>query len=327
MSQKTITVAVTGAAGQIGYAALFALASGQAFGPNTKLKLQLLELESALPSLEGLVMELEDCAFPLLEGVSISSDPKQAFSGVNWSLLIGARPRGPGMERSDLLQANKAIFEEQGAAIGDVAADDVKVLVVGNPCNTNAYITMKNAHDVPNDRFFAMTMLDQNRARTQLALKAGVSVADVTKICIWGNHSATQFPDFYHAKINGKPVLDFIDEIWLQKIFVPMIQKRGAAVIAARKSSSAASAANGVIETLACIEGIHPEADQFFSVALASQGEYGVSPDLICSYPCKRLHDGRIEVIQGWEMSKFADECFRSSVRELEAELGAVITA
>lgn len=327
MSQKTITVAVTGAAGQIGYAALFALASGQAFGPNTKIRLQLLELESALPALEGLVMELEDCAFPLLETVSVTSDPKQAFLGVNWALLIGAKPRGPGMERSDLLQANRSIFEEQGAAIAAAAADDVKVLVVGNPCNTNAYITMQNAVDVPQDRFFAMMMLDQNRARTQLAIKAGVSVSDITQLCVWGNHSATQFPDFYHARIHGKPVLDYIDETWLQKTFVPMIQKRGAAVIAARKSSSAASAANGLIETVACIEGVHPESMHCFSVALASKGEYGVTPGLICSYPCRRMQDGSIEVIQGWEMPVFAEDSFKASVQELESEISAIVTS
>ena len=324
MSQKTITVTVTGAAGQIGYAGLFALASGQAFGPNTKIKLQLLELEQALPALEGVVMELDDCAFPLLESVTITADPNQAFAGANWALLVGAKPRGPGMERSDLLQANKAIFQVQGEAIGANAADDIRVLVVGNPCNTNAYIAMSYAPDVPKDRFFAMTMLDQNRARTQLAKKAGVAISEVSQVCIWGNHSATQMPDFYHAKINGKPVLDYIDEAWLKKTFVPMIQTRGAAVIAARKSSSAASAANGMIETVACLEGVHPESDKCFSVALASKGEYGVEPGLICSYPCQRQPDGSIKVLEGWELPKFLQDGLTASVAELAAEVTAL---
>lgn len=325
MSQKTIKVAVTGAAGQIGYAGLFALASGQAFGPNVKIKLQLLELESALPSLEGVVMELDDCAFPLLESIEISSDPKAAFAGVNWALMVGAKPRGPGMERSDLLQANKAIFQEQGSALGEVAADDVKILVVGNPCNTNAYITMQYAPDIPKDRFFAMTMLDQNRAQIQLAKKAGVATSDVSQVCIWGNHSATQFPDFYHAKINGKPVLDFLDEQWLLKEFIPMIQKRGAAVIAARKSSSAASAANGMIETVAAIEGVHPDSNKCFSVALASKGQYGVPADLICSFPCRRLQDGTIAVIEDWVLNKQAKQLLQVSINELVAEKESLI--
>lgn len=323
MSQKTVKVAITGAAGQICYSALFNILSGQAFGPNTKIKLQLLELEAALPRLEGVVMEIEDCAFDLLDSVEITSDPSVAFSGANWALLVGAMPRGPGMERSDLLQANKKIFEVQGAFINDYAADDVKILVVGNPCNTNAAIAMNNAKDIPQDRFFAMTMLDQNRARTQLAIKAGVSTVDVTRVSIWGNHSATQFPDFYHARIKGEPVIEVIDENWLKKTFVPMIQKRGAAVISARKSSSAASAANGIIETVACIEGVHPESYSCFSVALASQGEYGVKPGTICSYPCKLNDLGSVEVIQGWEHGDFASNMFEKSLSELYLELNS----
>ena len=325
MSQKVVKVTVTGAAGQIGYASLFALASGRAFGPNTKIKLQLLELEQSMPALEGVVMELEDCAFPLLDSIEISSDPKVAFSGANWSLLIGARPRGPGMERADLLQANKAIFEQQGAAIDAVAADDIKVLVVGNPCNTNAFITMSYAPSIPKDRFFAMTMLDQNRAQTQLAIKAGVPITDVSQICIWGNHSAAQFPDFYHAKIDDKPVLDVLDEGWLLKTFVPQIQTRGAAVIAARKSSSAASAANGMIETVACIEGVDKESSKCFSVALCSKGEYGVPAGMIFSFPCRRLEDGEIEVISGWEHCETAKKLIVANINELKSEQEALV--
>lgn len=326
MSQKTVKVAVTGAAGQIGYAALFSLASGQAFGPNTKIRLSLLEVEAALPKLNGVVMELEDCAFPLLESVEVSSDPMQAFSGVNWALLIGAKPRGPGMERADLLQANREIFQQQGAALDQVAAEDVKILVVGNPCNTNAYITMKYAPSIPKNRFFAMTMLDQNRARTQLAIKAGVPVSAVTQVSIWGNHSATQFPDYFHAKINGKPAIDVLDESWLQKTFVPMIQKRGAAVIAARQSSSAASAANGMIETVACIEGVHPEAGQCFSVALVSSGEYGVEPGTVFSYPCVREASGEVKVIAGWEHCSLAENHLRLTESELLSEIESLLS-
>lgn len=325
MSQKTVKVAVTGAAGQIGYAALFALASGQAFGPNTKIKLHLLELEQSLPRLQGVVMELEDCAFPLLEGVECFSDPEEAFSGVNWALLIGAKPRGPGMERSDLLQANRAIFQEQGAALDKFAAEDVRVLVVGNPCNTNAHITMKYAPSIPKERFFAMTMLDQNRARSQLAIKAGVPVSSVTQVAIWGNHSATQFPDYFHAKIEGKPAIDVLDESWLRKTFIPNVQKRGAAVISARQSSSAASAANGIIETLAYIEGVHPEAASCFSVAIVSSGEYDIEPGLLFSYPCKRKADGSIVVVEGWEHSKEARQYLDKTQAELVAELSCLV--
>ena len=257
MNQR-VRVAVTGAAGQIGYALLFRLASGQVFGPDVDVELNLLEIEPALPALEGVVMELNDCAFKTLKGLRITSDPKVAMDGVNYAALIGSFPRKKGMERSDLLEKNGAIFKEQGAAINATAADGVKVFVVGNPCNTNALIAMHHAPDVPRSQFFAMTMLDQNRATAQLAMKAGVDIADVNHMVIWGNHSATQYPDFYQATIKGQSVVDVIhDEDWLQTTFIETVQQRGAAVIAARGASSAASAANGVVDGLAALHKRH----------------------------------------------------------------------
>ncbi|HNO22106.1 MAG TPA: malate dehydrogenase, partial [Leptospiraceae bacterium] len=256
---KTVKVAVTGAAGQIGYSLLFRIASGQMFGQDTAVELQLLELEAALPALKGVVMELDDCAFPLLQKVTVTSDLDTAFNNINWALLVGSVPRKAGMERGDLLKINGGIFTKQGKSIEAKAANDVRVLVVGNPCNTNCLIAMNNAKGVPSSRWFALTKLDENRAKTQLAQKAGVQVSDVSNLAIWGNHSATQYPDFYNAKISGKPATDLIkDTEWLKGDFISTVQKRGAAIIAARGASSAASAANAVVDTVRQITNVAP---------------------------------------------------------------------
>ena len=319
MANKRVKVAVTGAAGQIGYALLFRIASGQMFGPNTDVELQLLELEPALPALDGVAMELDDCAFPLLKNIICTSDLNVAMKDVNWSLLVGAVPRKAGMERSDLLEINGGIFTQQGLAINNNAASDVRVLVVGNPCNTNSLIAMNNAKDVPNDRFYAMTMLDEKRARIQLAKKAGVDVTEVEHMAIWGNHSATQFPDFYHARISGKPVTDMIhDEAWLQGDFISTVQQRGAAIIKARGASSAASAANAIVSSVYNV--VHDtENNECFSLAKCSQGEYGVDEGLIFSYPC-RTENGALKVIEGIEHDGFAKEKFQATLDELRHE-------
>lgn len=320
---KRVKVAVSGAAGQIGYALIFRIASGQMLGPNTDIELQLLELEQALPSLRGVAMELEDCAFPLLKKVTCTSDVNVAMRDANWVLLVGSVPRKEGMERSDLLKINGKIFTIQGRAINDNASDDVRIFVVGNPCNTNCLIAMNNAPDVPNERFFAMTKLDELRARSQLAIKAGLDVTAVTEMTIWGNHSATQFPDFYHAKINGKPATEIITDIsWLQNDFIPMIQKRGAAVIAARGASSAASAAN------AALMGVHDLAHETvlgetYSVARCSQGEYGVDEGLIFSFP-SRTEGGKSKVITGITHNEFAKQKIQLTLDELRKERDAV---
>lgn len=322
--KKTVKVAVTGAAGQIGYAFIFRLASGQAFGPDVQIELQLLEIPAALPSLKGVAMELEDCAFPLLNKVSITDDVNNAMRDVNWAVLIGAMPRKAGMERSDLLKVNGAIFTTQGEAINDNAAGDVRVFVVGNPCNTNCLITMESAVDVPRDRFFAMTMLDENRARMQLALKAGTAVTAVTDLGVWGNHSSTQYPDFYNAKIEQRPAVEVIgDENWLRSQFIPMIQTRGAEVIKTRGASSAASAANGVIDSLRNLT--QPTAaQQSFSVCRCSEGEYGVDPGLIYSFPCQTDNNGRVTPILGIEHNEFAQEKLLVTLNELRQEKKAV---
>jgi len=284
---NTVKVAVTGGAGQIGYALLFRIANGDMFGPDTKVDLHLIELPAALSSLKGVAMELDDCAFPLLNNVVCTSDLDEGMRGANWVILVGAVPRKAGMERADLLEINGKIFTAQGKAINENAADDVRVLVVGNPCNTNCYIAMQNAPDIPNDRFYAMTMLDEKRARAQLAIKAGVDITEVHNMNIWGNHSATQYPDFYNAKIGGKPTLDVIgDETWLQNDFVSIIQKRGSAIIEARGSSSAASAANAIINSVyECVN--DTPGSETYSMCVASQGQYGVDEDLIFSLPCR----------------------------------------
>lgn len=318
MSQN-VRVVVTGAAGQIGYALLFRIASGQMFGPNTSVELNLLELPQSLPALEGVAMELDDCAFPLLKRIVCTSDMKEAMDGVNWALLVGASPRKQGMERSDLLQMNGGIFSKQGEAINNYAADDVRTFVVGNPCNTNCLIAMQHAPDVPNDRFFAMTSLDELRARTQLAKKAGVDVTAVTKMTIWGNHSSTQFPDFEHALINSAPATQVIsDQSWLQDTFVQTIQQRGAAVIRARGASSAASAANAVIHGVSSLITDTPK-NETFSVCLHSQGQYGVDPGLIFSFPC-RIENGKLQVVEGLEFSDYSRKKFQLTLDELRQE-------
>lgn len=323
MADKTVKVAITGAAGQIGYALIFRIASGQMFGPNTKVELQLIELEPALPSLQGVAMELEDCAFPLLKNIVCTSDLNVGMKNVNWAVLVGAVPRKDGMERSDLLKINGGIFTAQGKAINDNAADDVRIFVVGNPCNTNCLIAMHNAPRVPRDRFYAMTRLDENRARTQLAIKAGVGVDAVTQLAIWGNHSSTQFPDFDHAKINGQAITNIIkDKQWLENDFISTVQKRGAAVIKARGASSAASAANAVIDSIYSLT--HDTVpNEIFSVALCSQGQYGIDEGIIFSYPC-RVENGQCKVVTGWEHNEFAKQKLKLTLDELKSERDAV---
>jgi|TARA_B110000908_G_scaffold44420_1_gene54020 malate dehydrogenase len=319
-----ITVSVTGAAGQIGYALLFRIASGAMFGPDQSVNLRLIEIEPGMKPLQGVIMELEDCAFPLLNEITATSDLNEGFKGANWALLVGSVPRGPGMERADLLKVNGGIFTGQGQAIAANAADDVRVLVVGNPCNTNALIAMNNADGVPNDRFFAMTRLDENRAKSQLADKAGVHNSDVTNLCIWGNHSATQYPDFTNAKIKGQPVSDAIsDTEWLQGEFIKTVQQRGAAIIAARGASSAASAANGVVDTVRSLTTPTPAGD-WTSVAVCSDGSYGIDAGLIASMPIKVDAEGRWDVVPGVELDAFSREKVDATVQELRDERAAV---
>ncbi|WP_298622226.1 malate dehydrogenase [uncultured Legionella sp.] len=323
MANKRVRVAVTGAAGQIGYALLFRIASGQMFGADTEIELNMLELEPALPSLEGVAMELDDCAFPLLKRIVCTADMNKAMDGVNWALLVGSVPRKQGMERSDLLQINGGIFTKQGQAINDNASDDVRVFVVGNPCNTNCLIAMHHAKDIPNDRFFAMTTLDELRARTQLAKKAGVDITAVTQMTIWGNHSATQYPDFYNAKINGVSAAQVInDDAWLKDTFVSTVQQRGAAVIKARGSSSAASAANGIITGVNHLVTDTP-AGESFSMCLRSNGEYGIDEGLIFSVPCRREH-GELKVIDNLFMNEYGREKFDLTLNELRQERDTV---
>lgn len=320
---KRVKVAISGAAGQIGYALIFRVASGQMFGPDTEVELNLLEVPPVLPSLEGVKMELDDCAFPLLRKVNTTSDVNEAMKDVNWAVLVGSMPRKDGMERSDLLKINGQIFTTQGRAFNDHAASDGRLFVVGNPCNTNCLVAMHNAPDVPRDRFYAMTMLDQFRAKSQLAIKAGVHVTDVKEMAIWGNHSATQYPDFYHAKINGKPATDVITDIeWLKNDFIPMIQKRGAAVIKARGASSAASAANAALMSVYHL--VHETAaDDNFSVARCSQGEYGIDEGLIFSFPC-RTEGGQLKVVEGLTQNEFGQQQIQITLDELRKERDAV---
>lgn len=320
---KHVKVLVTGAAGQIGYALLPRLASGQAFGLETTLDLHLLEIEPALPALKGVVMELEDCAFPLLRNIVVTSDPRVAFSDVNWALLVGSAPRRAEMERKDLLKKNGGIFAGQGNALNESAANDVRIFVVGNPCNTNCLIAMNNAPDIPNDRFYAMTRLDQNRSIAQLALKAGIKVTDIKNMIIWGNHSAMQYPDFYHATMNGRPIPDVIrDKNWLTEDFIPLIQQRGAAVIKARGTSSAASAANAVIDSVWSLINPTPE-DDSYSVALCSQGQYGVDEGLIFSFPC-RTENNVVAVIEDIQHNEFGQQKLLETLDELREERDAV---
>jgi len=324
-----VRVAITGAAGQIGYATLFRIASGQMFGDNTDIELNLIELEQSLPMLEGVAMELDDCAFPLLKRIVCTSDLQQGMDGVNWAVLIGSVPRKQGMERSDLLQVNGGIFIKQGKAINDYASDDVRVFVVGNPCNTNCLIAKHHAIDVPDDRFYAMTTLDELRARTQLAKKAGVDINAVTQMTIWGNHSATQFPDFYNAKINGLSAASVInDETWLKDTFVPTVQQRGTAVLKARGASSAASAANAIIVGVNHLV-TDTVAGETFSVCRSSLGEYGVDEGLMFSFPCRREHGvvrrvglehGVVNVVEGLSFNGYSQEKFDATLNELRSE-------
>ena len=323
MSETPLRVAVTGAAGQIGYALLFRIASGAMFGPRQPVLLHLIEIEPALPALQGVVMELEDCAFPLLRGVVATADLNAGFDGVNWALLVGAVPRKQGMERKDLLGLNGKIFTGQGQAIARNAASDARVLVVGNPCNTNALIAMENAPGVSRDRFFAMTMLDENRARTQLARKASVEVSAVTNMAIWGNHSSTMYPDFFNARIHGRPVPDAIGHReWLEKDFIATIQKRGAAIIAARGLSSAASAANAIIDTVRRLTTPTPAGD-WFSVAVCSEGRYGIERGLIFSYPV-RSDGAKWSVVENVPLNDFSCERISATENELKEEKAMV---
>src|SRR5262252_1596704 len=323
MSPSPLRVAVTGAAGQIGYSMLFRIASGAMFGPNQPLILHLLEIEPALPALQGVVMELEDCAFPLLKGVVATANLDEGFRGVNWALLVGSVPRKAGMERKDLLGINGKIFIGQGKAIAKNAASDIRVLVVGNPCNTNCLIAMNNAKSVPNDRWFAMTRLDENRARAQLAQKAGTDISAVTNMTIWGNHSATQYPDFYNAKIDGRNADQVIgDEKWLKETFIPTVQQRGAAIIKARGLSSAASAANAVVDTVRSLTNDTPK-DDWHSVGLCSDGSYGAGKDLISSFPT-RVRGGKLEIVQKLPINDFSRDKIDKSVAELKEERSMV---
>ncbi|MEV3860435.1 malate dehydrogenase [Streptomyces sp. NPDC050095] len=324
MTRTPVNVTVTGAAGQIGYALLFRIASGQLLGADVPVKLRLLEITPALKAAEGTAMELDDCAFPLLQGIDITDDPNVAFDGANVALLVGARPRTKGMERGDLLSANGGIFKPQGKAINDNAADDIKVLVVGNPANTNALIAQAAAPDVPAERFTAMTRLDHNRALTQLAKKTGSTVADIKRLTIWGNHSATQYPDIFQASVAGKPAIDAIggDEKWLAEDFIPTVAKRGAAIIEARGASSAASAANAAIDHVYTWVNGTAEGD-WTSMGIPSDGSYGVPEGLISSFPVT-TKDGKYEIVQGLDINEFSRARIDASVAELAEEREAV---
>jgi malate dehydrogenase len=318
-----VKVAVTGAAGQIGYAILFRIASGQLLGNDTRVSLSLLEIPAAVKAAQGTAMELDDCAFPLLAGIDIHDDPNQAFDGASIALLVGARPRSKGMERSDLLEANGGIFKPQGQALNDHAASDIRVLVVGNPANTNCLIAASNAPDIPRERFTAMTRLDHNRAIAQVAAKTGSSVSDVTNMTIWGNHSATQYPDVFHAKVSGRSAAETInDRGWIEDDFIPTVQKRGAAVIEARGASSAASAAN------AAIDHVHdwvlgaPSGD-WVSMAIATDGSYGVGEGIFSSCPCT-CSGGSYKIVEGLEIDDFSRSRIDATVAELNEERDAV---
>lgn len=323
MSNTPVKVAVTGAAGQIGYSLLFRIASGALLGPDTPVQLQLLEITPALKALEGVVMELDDCAFPTLAGVEIGDDANQIFDGANLALLVGARPRTKGMERGDLLEANGAIFTAQGKALNAVAADDIRIGVTGNPANTNALIAMSNAPDIPQERFSALTRLDHNRALTQLAKKAGVTVKDIKKLTIWGNHSATQYSDIFHAEINGKNAAEVVnDQAWIENDFIPTVAKRGAAIIEARGSSSAASAASATIDAARDWLTGSPDGD-WVSMAVRSKGEYGVPEGLIYSYPVT-TSNGDWEIVEGLEIDDFSRAKMDATAAELVEERDAV---
>ncbi len=318
-----VRVAVTGAAGQIGYSLLFRIASGQMLGADQPVILQLLDITPAMDALKGVAMELEDCAFPLLQGIVRSDDPNEAFADINYGLLVGARPRSKGMERKDLLEANGAIFTVQGKAISDNAAKDVRILVVGNPANTNALIAMNNAPNVPNERFTAMTRLDHNRAIAQLAAKTGATVPEITKMTIWGNHSATQYPDLFHAEVKGQNAATLVgDQAWLETEFIPTVQQRGAAIIEARGLSSAASAANAAVDHMRTWA-LGTDAGDWVSMAIPSDGSYGVAEGLISSFPVT-CANGKYEIVQGLEIDDFSRVRIDASVSELAEERDAV---
>jgi malate dehydrogenase len=316
---KPIKIAITGAAGKIGYALVFRIASGAMFGPDQTVELRLIEIPPALPALHGVLMELQDCAFPLLKGITVTADLAEGFRGVNWAVLVGSVPRKAGMERKDLLGINGKIFVGEGKAIQENAASDVQILVVGNPCNTNCLIAMSNAKAIPSERWYAMTRLDENRAKFQLAFRAGLDVTRVSNLAIWGNHSSTQYPDFFNARIDGKPATAVIgNEDWLKSTFIPTVQKRGAAVIDARGSSSAASAANAIVNTVQSI--VRPtKVGDWHSVSLCSKGEYGVDQGLISSFPV-RSNGVNIEVAEGLEIGEFSRSKIDQSVAELKEE-------
>src|SRR5713101_7306998 len=319
-----VRVAVTGAAGQVAYAMLGRLASGEIFGPNTKVILQLLEITPALPTLEGVAMELEDCGFPTLGGIVLSDDPNVAFKDVNYALLVGSFPRKQGMERKDLLDINGKIFVGQGKALAANAASDVRILVVGNPCNTNCLVAYHNGRAIPHERWTAMTRLDHNRARNALAKKAGVANEEVTQVTIWGNHSNTQWVDFTNARIKGKPATEVItDRNWLENVFVPQCQNRGAAVIKARGSSSALSAANGAIDHVKSL--LHATAaNDWMSAAVISKGQYRVPAGLVFSYPCRSDGRANLSVVEGLKLDTFGQQLFQATLKELQEERDAV---
>ena len=321
--KSPVKIAVTGAAGQIGYSLLFRIASGSMLGPDQPVELYLIEIPPVLPALEGVVMELDDCAFPLLQRIVPTADLDEGFRGVNWALLVGSVPRKQGMERKDLLGINGKIFTGQGQAIAKNAASDVRVLVVGNPCNTNCLIAMNNAKDVPSDRWFAMTRLDENRAKAQLAAKAGSHNSQVTNLTIWGNHSSTQYPDFFNAKIEGKLATEVIkDEAWFKETFIPTVQQRGAAIIKARGASSAASAANAAVDTVRTLVTPTPAGD-WYSVAICSDGSYGVEKGLMSSFPIRTTGSGQ-EIVQGVPVNDFSRQKIDLSVKELSEERSLV---
>jgi len=323
VNQTPVKVAVTGAAGQIGYSLLFRIASGELLGKDTPVELRLLEITPALGALEGVVMELDDCAFPLLSGVEIGDDPNTIFAGVNLALLVGARPRSKGMERGDLLEANGAIFTGQGKALNDHAADDVRIGVTGNPANTNALIAMSNAPDIPRDRFSALTRLDHNRALSQLAAKTGAPVTDIKKMTIWGNHSATQYPDLFHAEVGGRNAAEAVgDQGWIENDFIPTVAKRGAAIIEARGASSAASAASATIDAARDWLTSSAEGD-WVSMAVASDGSYGVPEGLVSSFPVT-TSNGDWRIVQGLDIDEFSRGRIDASVAELAEERDAV---
>lgn len=320
--KQPVRVTVTGAAGQIGYALLFRIASGAMLGDDQPVILKLLDITPALEALEGVRMELEDCAFPLLAGVECTDDPNMGFKDTDYALLVGARPRGPGMERKDLLEANAAIFSVQGKAINDHASRDIKVLVVGNPANTNALITQRNAPDIDPRNFTAMTRLDHNRAMTQIAIKTGTTVNDVTNMTIWGNHSATQYPDLFNAKVNGQAAIDMVDQGWYEDDFIPTVQQRGAAIIKARGASSAASAANAAIGHMRSWA-LGTEGDDWVSMGVYSDGSYGIAEGLIYSFPC-RCCNGDWVIVQDADINEFSRAKMTATEQELIEERDAV---